>query len=596
MSEPRSSAVVRFGAYELNLDSAELRKAGIKIRLQEQPFRILAMLLERPGQVVSREQLCQQLWPNDTFVDFEHGLNRAINKLRVSLCDSAEVPRYIETIPKHGYRFLPPVVRVSPVQRGAESQARSLAVVPFSNLSGTDEADSLCDELTEALTYQLAELPSLKVMAHATVFRYKETQLEAQSVGRELGVDAVLSGRVWLRDHAIRITAELVDTRDGSLIWGHHWRLEVADLLRVQEEIARAIFENLRLKLTQRDLDRAYKRHTQNVEAHQLYLRGICSWYKREYYAVRKAIEYFQQALQADPAYALAYAGLADAFAVLGIFPYSYLSPHEAMPKAKAAALRALELDPDLAEAHTTLGLVHCTYEWKFAESEQEFRRALELKPNYPTAHLWHCVYLIAMGKLDEALVEARKTQELDPLSPIGSSLPGVVLYYDRQFEPALAALENLRVLDSSFPVLHLFAGYAECALGRYSQAVESFNRTMQLLPGVSTVALSRLGWGLGLAGRRSEAEEVLRKLEQIGRERYVPAHAHLFVRLGLKQYDEAFRALDAMVQEHNDYLVYLRPHPAIDPLRGDERLTRIAEQVGLGDLALPAAVAAAGH
>jgi TolB-like protein/Flp pilus assembly protein TadD len=569
MTKP--AAIARFGSFEVDLDSGELRKTGIRIRLPEQPFQILQLLLARPGELVTREELQHRLWSDNTFVDFDHGLNRAINKLREALCDSAEAPRYIETVPRRGYRFVMPVTRDAAT---VTTLPRSLAILPFTNAAGLNDADTVCDGIAESLIYQLAELPNLRVMARITAFRYRNSPLDAQTIGRELNVDAVLTGRVRLRGESLVVEAELVDVRDGSLLWGQQYNRQLADLFAVQEEMSRAIFERLRLTLTERQLERVQKRQTSSLEAHQLYLRGVFSWSKRDQASVRRAVEYFKQAQAVDPGYALAHAGLADCFAVLSIFPYCYLPPSEAMPRAKAAALRALELDPDLAEAHSTLGLVHLCYEYDFAGSAIHFQRALELKPSYSTAHLWHCLYCIAVGDLEQARQEAQRTAELDPLSPIGCSLPAVATYYSREFEPAAALLSPVAMLEPSYAMLHLFRGYAECALHRPERAIVSFEQALELTSGERTnsVALSRLGYAYGLAGNEEKARAILRQLDEQGKTLYVPAHAFVFVYMGLGELDAALSGVEQMVLDRNDYVIYLREHAAFDVLRKEPR------------------------
>jgi len=575
--------IARFGSFELHLNTGELRKSGIRVRLPDQPFQILALLIDKPGEVVSREQLRQKLWSDDTFVDFERGLNRAVNKLREALCDSAEVPRFIETVPRRGYRFLMPVTFAGRPGTASETTApRSIAILPFTNDSGMSDADYLGDGIAESLIYRFAELPSLRVMARITAFQYRKTPLDAQTIGRELNVDSIVTGRLMLRGQSLIISAELVDVRDGSLLWGEQYTRPLADLFAVQDEMSAAIFDKLRLTLTKQQLDRVQKRPTSSLEAHHLYLRGVFNWNKRELDAVRKAVECFQQAQAADPGYALAHSGLADCFAVLSIFPYCYIAPSEAMPRAKAAAQRALEIDPDLAEAHTTLGLVNLVYERDFEESEARFRRAQDLKPSYPTAHLWHCLHCIATGRIDEAHEEARKTHEFDPLSPIGSTLPAIVNFYDRQYERAVERLRPVATLEPSYPMVHLFTGYAECAVKRPERAIAAFSNALKLSPAdsPSVVALSRLGYAYGLAGETEKALAILQQLDEMRRREWIPAHARLFVRLGLKQFKEALDALDEMIEERSDYLIYMAPHQAFDVLRDEPRFVAAMRKV----------------
>jgi TolB-like protein/Flp pilus assembly protein TadD len=596
MDAPARPAIARFGNFELHLKTGELRKSGIRIRLSEQPFQILAMLVEKPGEVVSRDELRQKLWSDDTFVDFERGLNRAVNKLRDALCDSAGVPRFIETVPRRGYRFLVPVDNRDETGSHMEAAPRSIAILPFTNESGMSDGDYLGDGIAESLIYRFAELPSLRVMARITAFRYRNREIDAQMVGRELSVDLVLTGRLMVRGQTLVISSELVDVHDGSLVWGQQYSRPVADLFAIQDEMSRAIFDKLRLTLTKNQLDRVQRRQTSSLEAHHLYLRGVYNWNKRELTAVRKAVECFHQAQEVDPSYALAHSGVADCFAVLSIFPYCFIPPAEAMPRAKAAAERALELDSDLAEAHTTLGLVSLVYERNFAESDVRFRRAQELKPSYSTAHLWNCLHCIATGRLEEAHEEARKTRDLDPLSPIGSTLPAIAAYYDRQYDRSVEQLATVATLEPSYPMVHLFTGYAECAVGHPERAIEAFSKALQLSPGgaPNLVALSRLGYAYGRAGKRDKAAEILQQLDDAARSQWIPAHARMFVYLGLEELDKALDGLDEMLREHSDYLIYINPHGAFDPLRKEPRFAAIVREV-YGSLSVAAAASASG-
>lgn len=432
----------------------------------------------------------------------------------------------------------------------------------------------LCAGIAESLIYKFAELPSLRVMASTTVSRYRNSALDAQSIGRELQVDAVLTGRVMLHGDSLKVGAELVDVRDGALLWGHQFNRKLADWFEVQEEMSRAIFEHLRLSLTQQQISRVQKRHTSSLEAHQLYLRGVFNWNKREAAAIRRAIEFFQQALEADPAYAPAYAGLADCFVVSSLYPYCFVPPSEAMPRAKAAALRALELDPELAEAHCNLGLVNLVYEWNFEESEKRFHRARDLKPSYPTAHLWYSIYCVAIGEHEQAQAEAEIAHELDPLSAIGASLPAITLYYNRQFQRALDQILPVAAIEPSYALVHLFIGYAECALNRLDRAIDAFTAALKLSPpeAPNVAALSHLAYAYGLAGEHARARDILRQLEEIRQKRYVAPQARAFVHLGLGEFDAALNEVENMVRERSDYLIYLNRHVAFDPIRDDQR------------------------
>ncbi|HEY7616374.1 MAG TPA: winged helix-turn-helix domain-containing protein, partial [Terriglobales bacterium] len=446
-----SSERFRFGLYEVDLKAWELRKQGLKIKLQAQPFGVLAMLLERPGEIISREELRQKLWPADVFVDFDQALNKAVNKLRDALGDAAENPRFIETVPKRGYRFIAPIMKVRDGQDAAASSPspgrgkwkyrttavasvvvlaiatciawiwarRSntvypLAVLPLSNSSSDANLDYLGDGITESIINNLSQLERLKVMARSTVFHYKGKPTDPRTIGRELGVRAVLTGRVYQLGDKVMVDTELIDVADGSRLWGAQYNRKLSDLITLQEDIAVQITSTLQMKLTGEQRRLLARRATANSDAYQLYLRGRYYFNKRSETGFLKAAEYFQQAIALDSNYALAYTGLADCYGLLG---YDSYPPREYFPKAQAMVSKALEIDGQLAEAHTSQAMIKALYERDWAGAESEFRRAIALNSGYSTAHHWYGIHLEAMGRFEEARKELRRALELDPLS-----------------------------------------------------------------------------------------------------------------------------------------------------------------------------------
>ncbi len=359
-----STRAFRFGAFEADLRAGELRKNGLKVKLQEKPFQVLAALLECPGETVSRGELRAKLWPADTFVDFDHSLNTAVNKLRAALGDSAGRPRFVETLGRRGYRFAAPVVSMGATSRRSQPAApiESLAVLPFENGSGDPEAEYLSDGITESIINSMSQLPRLQVMARSRVFRYKGRGLDPQAAGRELNVRAVLTGRVVQRGDTLTIRAELMDVAEGWHLWGQQYNRRSADILVLEEEIARKISEKLRLKLTGEQKKQLGRRSTGNPEAYHAYLKGRYYGNQSTAEGLRRSIEYFQKAVESDPDYALAYAGLAECYSVLGVF--GLLPPREVIPQVKTAAARALAADDGLAEAHTFLAVAGLFYDW----------------------------------------------------------------------------------------------------------------------------------------------------------------------------------------------------------------------------------------
>ncbi len=395
------SWVIHFGVFEADLRAGELRRNGSKVKLQEQPFQILAMLLERPGEIVTREELRARLWSADTFVDFDHGLNSAIRRLRDVLGDSAENPTFVETLGRRGYRFIAPVA--SRVLRERQHEPiESVAVLPFANRSADPNTDYLSDGITESLINNLSQISTLRVTARSTVFRYKGKDADPRKVGSDLHVRAVVSGRLLKRGSSLIIQAELMDVATGSQLWGGQYNRQAENVFLLQDDLSREISEKLRLRLTGDEKRRLTKRYTEDAEAYRLYLKGRYHWNKRNPEGLQKAVDYFQQALNRDPVYPLAYAGLADTYAYLSFF--HVVPPRQAMPKAKAAAVKALEIDDHLAEAHVSLGYVSFTYDGDWSAAGKHFEQAFALNPIYSGAHTFYAFYLSSLGRSEEAL------------------------------------------------------------------------------------------------------------------------------------------------------------------------------------------------
>lgn len=589
MPLPSTSQAIRFGVFDVNLKTGELRKSGVRVHLQEQPFAVLAVLLEHAGEIVTREELRQRLW-TDEFVEFDQGLARAINKLRAALGDVAENPRFIETLPKRGYRFIAPVHGAGAREDETNRRAgQSLAIFPLVNVADAAQIDYLCEGITETLIYSAAQLAGLRVMARATVFRYKGTDIDPRSVGKELRVDAVFTGRVRQSGDLLVLNVELIDVEDGSLLWGEQYRRRFSDIFAVQEEIAGEIFSKLRVKLTRHEQERVNRRQTSDPEAYAHYLQGRYYWNKRTLEGFKSAIGHFEQAIELDPDYALGHAGIADYYTMLSIFPYSFLPPSEAMPRAKSAAMRALEIDPGLAEAHASLGMINFGYEWNYAEAEKDFRVAIEMKPGYVTAHQWFSLFLGAMSRFEEAGIEARKSLEIDPRSGISSSLATVWIYFSREYDRALEELRKSALIEPASFIPHLFLGYVLSAAGEYEQAIASFETACKL-SGENLTALARLGYAYARAGRTAQANAILARFTEESKRRYIPAHHFAFLHLGMGNTDAFFAALEKAWQERSDYLPYLDIEPPFDNVRKDPRFQDLLRRLNFRTRALSVA------
>lgn len=473
------------------------------------------------------------------------------------------------------------VAEAPPRPRRRGKAIDSVAILPLENASADPDAEYLSDGITESIINNLAQLPKLRVMARSTVFRYKGQDVDPRRVGSALGVRAVLTGRVLQRGDTLIIGTELVDVVDGSHLWGRQYNRKLADIFTVQDEIAKEISETLRPRLTGEERRRLTRRHTENAQAYQLYLKGRYHWNKRTEKGFQKAIEHFQQALDQDPNYALAYAGLADCYLLLGIGFYGVLPPREAMPKAKGAARKALEIDDTLAEAHTSLAHAIMNFDWDWSGAEREYMRGIELNPNYPTAHQFYAVYLMQMARFDEAVLEQRRAQDLDPLSlSINASL-GLLSLYARQHDQAIDQFRKTLEMDHNFPLAHLGLGEAYEQKGMYDEAVAEFQAAIALSGG-SPVMVAALGHAYAISDRRGEAQKVLDELKELSKRRYVAPFDVAMVYAGLGEKDQAFEWLQRAYEERDDWLTFLKVEPRADTLRSDPRFQDLLQRVGL--------------
>jgi serine/threonine-protein kinase len=455
----------------------------------------------------------------------------------------------------------------------------SVAVLPFVNMAGDPETEYLSDGITESLINSLSHLPELRVMSRSSTFRYKGTNADPRDVGRELGVDGVLVGRVMQRADNLSISIELVDARDNTHVWGKQYERKLTEIFALQDEMARDLSQSLRLRLSGEEEQRLVKRYTDNVEAYQLYLKGRYYWNKRTPDGFKKGLELFQQAIDTDPAYALAYAGLADSYAMLG--DYSVLAPREAFPRAEAAATTALKLDDNLAEGHTSLAFVKMAYEWDWAMADREFRRAIELNPNYATAHQWYASYLVMMGRFDDSIREIKRAQELDPLSRIINANLGLHYYYARKFDESIAQLKKTISLDDSFFVAHQYLGRTYIQKGMNKEAVSELERARELSGNAPEVVAS-LGHAYAVAGRTGDAQKVLSDLDEIARDRYVLPYFRAAVYTGLGDKDQAFAWLERAFEERHPGLVLVNIDPRFDSLRSDPRFADLIRRLGI--------------
>ena len=455
----------------------------------------------------------------------------------------------------------------------------ALAVLPFQNVSGDPEHEYLSDGITGSLINALATVPKLRVMAQSTVFRYKGREVDPQTIGRELNVRAVLTGRIVQSGGSLRIGTELVDVATGTQLWGAQYDRKPGDIFSVQDDISSEISEKLRLQLTRAEKKRLTRHHTEDPEAYRLYLKGRHHWSRWTEEGFYKAIEHFQQAIDKDPSYALAYAGVADSYVLLGW--NSYLPPREAFPKAKTAAMAALQRDPNLGEAHTSLAAVLWLHDWQWEEAQREFTRSLELNPKYPTANHWHAEYVMTMGRGLEAIAKMRSSQELDPLSLIIHVALGWALYMARRYDEAIEQLRRTVELEPNYPVTYWILGLLYRKTGRFELAIAEGEKGVNLSGG-SPLMRAALAHSYGAAGRAMDARRMLDDLTKLARDKYVAPHFFAGIYLGLGEDDRAIEYLEKSHQERSHWLIYLHIDPSMDGLADNPRFQDLLRRVGL--------------
>jgi pentatricopeptide repeat protein len=573
----QGSRIVRFGVFEADLDAGELRKHGLRIRIPEQAFQVLTMLVERPGEIVTRNELRERLWPGRAFMDFEHGLNKAVNRLREALGDSGTHPRFVGTVARRGYRLLAPVVTAGGPELALPPRRIRLAVLPFENVGDDAEQEFFSDGLTEEMISELGRLsPSrLGIIARTSAMQYKRSGKRIDEIGKELGVDYILEGGVRRVERRWRITAQLIHVDDQTHLWAQSYDRDLEDIFEIQREVAQRVADSLAFEL----LPEAHTRGRFAVpEAYEAYLRGRYFWNRGNDVDARKAIEWYQRALEHDPRYALAYSGIADCYGRLVWF--SAMAPVEGGPRAKTAATRALELDENLSEAHASMALVRFWYEWDWEAAEREFRRSTELRPNYADAHNWYAAFLNAMGRFEEAVGQHKLAEELDPLSLIIAMNRADRFYFTRAFDPAIDHLERVLRRESRFFPAHYNLGRAYALKGASAPAIAAFENAARLSGNRQAVAA--LAYAYARAGRATEARKMLDEMEQAAGSGYLAAPQFALVHLGLGEMDKAMECLERGFEERSYFMIYLGSDPIYDDLRSEARFVRLLERMGL--------------
>jgi TolB-like protein/tetratricopeptide (TPR) repeat protein len=569
-----SGSIVRFGTFEVDLESRELRKQGLHVRLEEKPFRILELLLEQAGRVVTRRALREKLWP-DTHVGYDQNLNTAVNKLRELLGDSAQSSRFIETLPRLGYRFIAPVV--IPSRSSSLAAKKMLAVLPFENLGGNPEQDYFSDGLTEEMISHLGQLDPrrLGVIARTSAIQYKNTRKSITEIAAELNVSYVLEGSVRCEGSGARITAQLIEAMDQTHLWSASYNRDLRDILSVQADVAHQVGRAMSLELLP---EAATKSPAFDPAAHEAYLRGRFYFGQRTEDGLKKAVASFDAALSIEPNCARSYSGIADCYGLLSWF--GALPPKVAGQKAALAATRALEIDPSLSECHASLALVRFWYDWNWEAAEAEFLRAIELNPSYTSAYQWYAAFLNTQGRFKEAQAAQKNARELDPFSLILNTNVADPLFFSRQYDRAVQQLVALLEHEPRyFPALfQLGRVYVQMEL--YAEAIASFEQALQFSR--QQEVLPALAHAYALAGRTGEARIILDEMTNDKTGRYVASPMVARIHLGLGEFEAALDWLQKGLEERSYWMVFLKVDPVYDPIRTHPRFGELLKLVGL--------------
>jgi TolB-like protein/DNA-binding winged helix-turn-helix (wHTH) protein/Flp pilus assembly protein TadD len=646
MPSPGASSIARFGPFTLDLKSGELNKHGKKIGLQEQSFRILTVMVEHPGELVTRDELRERLWPNDTIVEFGHSINSAIKRLRDVLGDTADKPKYVETVARKGYRFLVPV-DWEPVKPGNSmafitkpevgsdaattassvemlipqskrapqvpkrrftqgltlfivgalvgglvlfSEVRhfpwfgrpngdhitSLAVLPLENLSGDKGQNYFVDGMTDELISALGKISALRVISRTSVVRYRGAQKPVQEIARDLHVDAVIEGTVLRSGDRVRITAHLIKALPEAHVWTETYEREMGDVTMLQDDVAQQIANEIHVKLTPEEHTRLANAQPVSPRAHEAYLKGRYLFNKWTDEGVEKSVGALREAINLDSRYALAYAGLADSYLVLG--GHGLMRPSEAYPNAEKAAKKALEIDETLGEAHAALGFALSCYDRDWKAAERELRRAIKLNPNYATAHFFYADHLQNIGQAENAIAECQRGRDLDPMSLVANAVLGRMLRDGRRFDEAIQQCRKTIELEPNFAHGHWCLGLAYLSKARHHDAIQEFQKARAL--GEGPGVLWSLGYAYATAGRKSEAREILSDLRKQSRDGYVSPYFMAGIYAGLGEKDHAFEWLNRAYEERE--WMQLKLDPFLDSLRSDPRFHQLLSRMNL--------------
>jgi TolB-like protein/DNA-binding winged helix-turn-helix (wHTH) protein/Flp pilus assembly protein TadD len=601
---------IRFGAYELDVRAGELRKLGIRLPIQGRAIQLLAILLENPGQVSTRDELRSRLWPADIFVDFDHSLHNAISRLREVLGDSAEAPKFIETLPRRGYRFIGQLQPETPtfvpaaavastrrprqwlllaggllaaamaamswyaVRRPPAPQIHAIAVLPLENLSGNPDQEYFADGMTDELITDLAQISSLKVISRTSVMQYKKARGPLPRIARELGVDAIVEGSVTRSANRVRITAQLIDARNDRHLWAQGYERDIGDAVTLQNQVAIAIANEIRAQLTPAQRMQLARPRPVNPAAYEAYLKGRYYWSSRK--QLQPAIENFQQAVALDPDYALAYAGLSEAYASAGY--WGLMPPRQANPLAFEAARKAAQLDDSLAEVHAAFAAFACQKD--LAMAERELQRAVALNPSDSNSHRHYATLYMARHEFQKANEEVEVARQLDPLSAFASNTKGYMYYLERDYDAAIAQFRKALELDPNYPLAYLDLGLLYTQKKMFKEAEAALLKARELTQASHPMAISGLGYMYGSFGRTEMAREQLQALRALERQQYVSPLNSARVYIGLGDRSHALAAIEDAASEDTRLMCDAVFDPVYDSIRRESRFTAAVQKV----------------
>ena len=618
----------KFGQFELDLRSYELKRDGEPLRLEKIPMELLIFLLEHHGELVTREQIIERLWGKQVFLDTEQGVNTAIRKIRQVLLDEPEKPQFLETVVGKGYRFVsnvtakgnesPPSHEDLPPPPGSQTTRNrtrglwllgtasvllftgavlwavwyrigratkprittsfhSIAVLPLENLSGDPSQEYFADGITDALITQLAKLHGLRVISRTSIMQYKSLRKPLSDIARDLSVDAVVEGSVSRSGNRVRVTAQLVDAHADRHLWAEEYDRDLREVLSLQSELARDIAEQVRANISSEGKLLMAPVGTVEPAAYESYLRGRSFWNQRTPAGLKQSIIHFQHAIELNPRYAEAYSGLADAYTALGYT--SYWAPKDSFPKAREFANKALQIDSNLVEARASLAYVKLYYDWDWKGGEEELQRAIAVNPNYATAHHWYSVLLTARGRHEEASSEIGRAHELDPLSvPINTDI-GFELYYARRYEEAISHLRSVLQTSPKFPLAHLWLGRTYEQKGMYPEAIAEFEQAGTALKDWPVI-IAAAGHAYGRWGHKSDATAALRRMNELTREEYVTPYGIALIFAGMNDKENAIQWLQNAYEDRSHWLVWLNLDPRFDNVRSDPRFQELLQRM----------------